>query len=32
MGLLGSVDPYKLLRAVDEKTGIPTDVGIALNP
>lgn len=31
-GLLGSVDPYRLMRAVDEKSGIPTDVGIALNP
>jgi L,D-transpeptidase ErfK/SrfK len=32
MGLLGSVDPYKLLRAVDEKSGIPTDVGITFAP
>jgi len=32
MGLLGSVDLYRLMSAVDEKSGIPTDVGISLNP
>ena len=32
MGLLGSVDPYRLLGAVDQKSGIPTDVGVTPKP
>jgi L,D-transpeptidase ErfK/SrfK len=32
MGLLGSVDLDRLLGAVDQKSGIPTDVGITLKP
>lgn len=32
IGLLGSVDPYRLLGAVDQKSGIPTDVGVTQKP
>ena len=32
MGLLGRIDPYKLLVVVDQKSGIPTYVGVALKP
>jgi hypothetical protein len=32
MGLLGSVDPYRLMDAVDQKSGIPTDIGVTPTP